>query len=304
MGQLTPIEGLSSAVLGDYHLSTEMPIVVRHRVLEQGEPIDPPLYHPYFELGIRLSGSGSFSVEGVSFDRKPYDVFLGGINQPHWGEVKRYPVEFVTIYFLPGVLVQGAAVREEAMSMLDRFSTRQPPERHFVRPTLALRKTITPLFLEMVEEQAQQQPGYLTRVQTNLLTILIEIQRWETERESKAPNSTVPMTSPSVGAKDWLPVIKAMQFIRDHASEKLYARDVAREAGVSQTRLKSAFAQTLRMPWITYQQHCRIHTALLLLKQTDRRVIDIAFEVGFSSMSHFYRTYRAITGQGPPRRGE
>ena len=48
-----------------------------------------------------------------------------------------------------------------------------------------------------------------------------------------------------------------------------------------------------------YLQRRRVERAMTLLRQTDRTVTDIAWDVGFASLGTFSRTFRAVVGCSP-----
>lgn len=48
-----------------------------------------------------------------------------------------------------------------------------------------------------------------------------------------------------------------------------------------------------------YLQRRRVERAMFLLRTSDRSVTDICFEVGFSSLGTFSRTFSAIVGESP-----
>src|SRR5690606_39479369 len=56
--------------------------------------------------------------------------------------------------------------------------------------------------------------------------------------------------------------------------------------------------QTCALP-ICYLQRRRIERAMALLRTTDASVTQICFEVGFSSLGTFSRTFRDIVGVSP-----
>src|SRR4051812_25965604 len=48
-----------------------------------------------------------------------------------------------------------------------------------------------------------------------------------------------------------------------------------------------------------YLQRRRVERAMFLLRETDRSVTDICFDVGFGSLGTFSRTFRDIVGESP-----
>lgn len=49
---------------------------------------------------------------------------------------------------------------------------------------------------------------------------------------------------------DWRVILKALQYLRDHYTEQIYARDLARATGVSESRLKVLFQEALGLSWV------------------------------------------------------
>jgi AraC-like DNA-binding protein len=48
-----------------------------------------------------------------------------------------------------------------------------------------------------------------------------------------------------------------------------------------------------------YLARLRIEKAKTLLLDRNRRISEIAYDVGFQSLTHFNRVFKAITGQSP-----
>jgi transcriptional regulator GlxA family with amidase domain len=48
-----------------------------------------------------------------------------------------------------------------------------------------------------------------------------------------------------------------------------------------------------------YLQRRRVERAMFLLRETDRSVTDVCFDVGFTSLGTFSRTFREIVGETP-----
>ena len=98
---------------------------------------------------------------------------------------------------------------------------------------------------------------------------------------------------------DWRPVHKTLAHLRDHYTEPIYAKDVARAAGISESRLKLLFQKALGISWVKYLQGYRIHRAAALLSESTYNVTEAALAVGFESLSHFNATFRSFMGVSP-----
>jgi len=96
-----------------------------------------------------------------------------------------------------------------------------------------------------------------------------------------------------------LPVIKAKQFIKDHQSEDISSRDVAKVVNVSSFYFCKLFKKGTGMTFTEYLSQVRITKAKNLLLNPHFRVSEIACQIGYQSLTHFNRTFHQIVGQSP-----
>lgn len=88
------------------------------------------------------------------------------------------------------------------------------------------------------------------------------------------------------------------------AMDRDYARPMdvpalARIAHVSPAHFARTFRATFGETPHRYLQRRRVERAMFLLRETDRSVTSIGFEVGFNSPGTFSRTFRDIVGRSP-----
>jgi AraC-like DNA-binding protein len=271
-------------------LSEKSPIWVRHGVVCEGPPTPHPERHPYCEFGIVLEGKGISLVESEQAWRLPGDLFLLGPGIPHWGQVKTFPLRYITVYFLPSVVIEMDPA-QDGLRILRRFASRQSLATRLVRPARSLFARLVPMFEDLAAEFDQHRFGREIRLRTLLMEMIVLLLRWE---ESKG--LTIGGQSHDV---DWRPVQKTLSHLRDHFTEPIYAKEVARASGVSESRLKVLFQEALGISWVKYLQGYRIHRAAALLSESTYNVTEAALAVGFDSLSHFNATFRSFMGVSP-----
>jgi AraC-like DNA-binding protein len=271
-------------------VSESSPICVRHGTIPEGPPRPHPEWHPYCEISIRLEGEGRMFVEKEHSYAKAGDVLMLGPGVPHWGVIEKYPLRFVTVYFLPWVPIEMGP-ETEGIRVLRRFTARQSLAERLLRPPRQLLIRLTAQFRDMVTESEGAQVGREIRLRTLLMEQLITILRWEQRQGRNIGGEDL--------AEDWRPLMKTLQFLRTHYSEPVYAREVARAAGLSESRLKQLFQQALGMSWVRFLQGYRIHRAAALLNESGYNVTEAALAVGFDSFAHFNKTFRAFMGVSP-----
>src|SRR5215204_5673979 len=82
-------------------------------------------------------------------------------------------------------------------------------------------------------------------------------------------------------------------------AEPLDVRAVAAVAHLSEAHFIRTFRATFGETPHRYLQRRRVERSMWLLRETDRSVTDICFDVGFTSLGTFSRTFREIVGQSP-----
>ena len=82
-------------------------------------------------------------------------------------------------------------------------------------------------------------------------------------------------------------------------AEPLDVRAVARVAHLSEAHFTRSFRAVFAETPHRYLQRRRVERSMFLLRETDRSVTDICFDVGFISLGTFSRTFRDIVGETP-----
>jgi AraC-like DNA-binding protein len=82
-------------------------------------------------------------------------------------------------------------------------------------------------------------------------------------------------------------------------AEPLDVRSVAAVAYVSEAHFSRTFRAVFGETPHRYLQRRRVERSMFLLRETDRSVTDISFDVGFNSLGTFSRTFREIVGETP-----
>ena len=94
-------------------------------------------------------------------------------------------------------------------------------------------------------------------------------------------------------------ILRARQFIETHYSEDFSLADVARQVGMCSFYFCKKFKQATGMNFTQYVSRVRIEKAKNLLLNPNYRIIEIAYEIGFQSLTHFNRTFKSVAGQSP-----
>lgn len=95
------------------------------------------------------------------------------------------------------------------------------------------------------------------------------------------------------------PVRLAKLFIQQHLNEAISLETVAHAVGVSSFHFCKVFKRATGMTFTDYLSRARVEKAKKLLMRPSNRITEVAYEVGFQSLSHFNRSFRRVASESP-----
>lgn len=155
-----------------------------------------------------------------------------------------------------------------------------PQEQHFIEQLLR----------SMHNEFKNEATGYLTYLKTALIQLLTFTNRHNdqlVESNTKYANSTHKTISEITG------------YINSNYTCKLSLSTISAQFFISPYYLSRTFKNVTGYSFIDYLNYVRIKEAQKLLRRTDLTIAEIAESVGYTSSTHFGRTFRKITGMSP-----
>jgi len=94
-------------------------------------------------------------------------------------------------------------------------------------------------------------------------------------------------------------ISRAKQYIHEHQANDLSLSEVARAVNTSTYYFCKLFKKATGLNFTNYLSRVRIEKAKNLLINPNLRISEIAYEVGFQSLTHFNRVFRKMVGQSP-----
>src|SRR6266568_2337552 len=92
---------------------------------------------------------------------------------------------------------------------------------------------------------------------------------------------------------------KARKFIHQHSDDELSLTKVAKFSNISANHLSEKFKEVAGINFVDYVARIRIGKACDLLRNSNLRISEIAFAVGFQSLSQFNRVFKKLTRKSP-----
>lgn len=132
-----------------------------------------------------------------------------------------------------------------------------------------------------------------------LIEMFVEIGRTVTMRKVRGDAEEGDEEAERRGGRYLEVVMKACDYINSHYQEKLKLEDVAAIVGFSKYHFTRVFKQYKNMTFYEYLNKKRVQCAEGLLYSTDMNITDVAMNSGFSSLSAFDRTFKALNQCAP-----
>lgn len=153
---------------------------------------------------------------------------------------------------------------------------------------------------EIIREYDGQQPFAGALVYASLIEMFAGIGR--TIRERSIEDTEMHDMRRSKHDRQWEyqeVAMKACNYINQHFQEKLTLEETAKIVGFSKYHFTRVFKKYMNMTFYEYLNKKRVKCAEGLLYNTEMSITDVAMNSGFSSMSSFDRTFKALNRCSP-----
>jgi AraC-like DNA-binding protein len=112
---------------------------------------------------------------------------------------------------------------------------------------------------------------------------------------TRLPDGRIDRLDHAEPARIW----KARCFIHEHLGEELSLARVADFVTISPNYLSEEFKRVTGSKFVDYIARTRVEKACELLIISNLRISEIAFGVGFQSLSQFNRSFKKLSGKSP-----
>ncbi|MBQ2544658.1 MAG: helix-turn-helix transcriptional regulator, partial [Clostridia bacterium] len=228
-------------------------------------------YHNGFEIGVCLEGEGIFLVKNKVYPFRKGCVTFISSSQPHIAQSpnefpsrwKYLTIDWEKLFGQKEIQVNRNVIWNEEMARL----------------------------VEIIYAEAERHDESSVAVITHLLNALIlKFLRCEGEAElDEAPAAKV--IDPKIYA--------SIKYILNHYGERLSVKDLAAESNYSVNYFRKLFTEQTGVTPLNYITNIRLRMAAILLRSSDRTIVDVAEACGFNSLSSFNRCFRDQYGTTP-----
>jgi len=247
-------------------------------------------FHPEYEIVLITSSTGKRFIGGNISNFKPGDLAFIGSNLPHL-----YRSD--TSYYKPDSM-------ERAISTVVHFTESSLGNDFLSLPEI---KKIKQLLIR--SQKGLEITGETNKVITDKLFKLINmsgcarylklLEILHIMSESKECHVISEEAITGINEKESDRMDKVLKFIMINLADDINLPDVAKIAKMSENSFSRFFKQRTRKTFTSYLNELRLNQAAKLLIESDKTILDICYECGFSNPSNFHRYFKRMYQTSP-----
>ena len=244
----------------------------------------PEHLHGFFEILYLATGERLFFINDRTFKMTAGDLIIINPNVIHNATSEGLSDgEGTLLYFQEEFLSPNYPLREELQPMFLNANI-------YLTLSRNAQAFIEEHFSKMLQEALSKKTGHQLALQSLLLHLLVFICRYVENYDTTTIEHPSPMHKK---------VSEIVRYINAHYMEELSLNYLANHFYISPSYLSKVFKKATNFTFIEYLNNVRIKEAKRLLMESSKKVVEIAEEVGFGSITHFGRVFKEITGKAP-----
>jgi AraC-like DNA-binding protein/mannose-6-phosphate isomerase-like protein (cupin superfamily) len=254
--------------------------------------------HQMVQINYVVSGKIGHTINRSQFTVNAGDIFVIPPTVPHGlVQMENHPFSIIELEFVPQFLWGSSEVMQHVESFFD-FAYIEPflVSEKDVRPRLNIpprdRPVIDEAFAEIFDEYAQRADGFLLAIKACLLRLLVRLGRLHAVQVSL-------MDTGNLFAIHRDAINRALRYIDTRYTQELTVDEIAQEAILSRSYFSYLFKQINGITCMEYVQEKRIQKACEQLVSNTLPIAQIALAVGFGTVTHFNRVFKACRGNSP-----
>lgn len=254
--------------------------------------------HEYMQINYISKGSGTHFINNNEFTITKGDIFVIPPYIPHRIiSNKDEKLQIVEFEFVPVFINEGFEESKNLESFFD-FAYIEPffVSESKLKPRLNLVGTeqmeVENLLDEVYMEYREKRQGYSLVAKSLLLKLLVIVgRRYSSELESSDQHPVFERYRDKI--------YESIEYINSNYMNEFKLDEIARKFYFSPSYFSYLFKCITGKTFVEYVNNLRISKAMELLVSTDKKIIEISFDIGFNNVTHLNRLFKRATGLTP-----
>jgi len=237
-------------------------------------PAAPKGTHDDFRVCFVLEGDAVWEINDRSYGLGPGDIILLNFSQQrHFTSFGEHGFKLCALCF-----------EREAFADLHHFAFFQDCVKN--QQNVIKNTKLSEILLEIYEEMKGNHPLRYELASAKMTEFFVKVER-------KLGYTFDPSTSMD------RQMLEILDYIDTHITSDIRLSQLASKAGLTESSFSRRFSKVNGISFKQYVIAKRISRAIMLLQTTDMKMVDIAAECGFDSISGFYDAFKRRTGTTP-----
>uniref|UniRef100_A0A7C5V4R7 AraC family transcriptional regulator n=1 Tax=Caldicellulosiruptor owensensis TaxID=55205 RepID=A0A7C5V4R7_9FIRM len=265
------------------HGSVVFPINVYDKIFVHENNTLLPHWHEEFEIIYLENGTASFRIDGKEYFLGPKQFLFVNCGSIHGGKAESNPEPYAIVFSFNMLFSEGPDICKSKylQSILERKA--------IVRNNFE-DGCVEELISRIITVWKEKPKGYELLVKGYLFVIFYQL--------FNKGYITVDSTDRELDLK--LEKIKsALDYINSNYSSELDIDLLAKLANLSKFYFCRLFKEITHLTPVDYINKFRVEKAIELIRNTNMSISEIAFEVGFNSVSYFIKVFKEYVGVTP-----
>lgn len=251
-----------------------------------------PNYHDYLEISYVLKGTGSCIIREKKYYVKEGDVLvINNIDLHTWLAGNKTSMYLVSIFFLPELLYKPGD-NDFNLDFLSVFFNRGK----YFTPRISnckITKKISKLILKIHLNVKKKDKYYKITSKTLLQEVIVYLLDYYKEHIS---------SSREIYDQNYKKIVKIRDIfvlLNNSFNQNITLEEAAKTANISPQYFCKVFKKVTGTTFKEYLVKLRVDKAKELLLKNNLSITDIAYQIGFESLSYFYRAFKKFTKMNP-----
>jgi transcriptional regulator, araC family len=248
--------------------------------------------HNFLELAYLVSGKASHILSGKEQIIKKGDYFIVDFKAVHsYKNISNEPLIVVNCLFLPKFLDSTLTGCKSFQQVVDHYLIKFSYHTLQDKPTQRIYHdndgTVLKLIRQMQKEHRTKSAGYNELLRCYLIEIIIMTMRTISRAKTIATDSDI--------------VRYILDYVDEHYMQPIKLCDMASQMDYSLTYLSKKFKDETGVSFKDYLQNLRIRNACRLISNSNKKIDEIAFLVGYTDVKFFTEVFKKRMGITPGR---
>jgi len=246
-----------------------------------------PHIHPEYNVVICLGGEIEFNRNGKRQNMKAGDVLVLNSGEMHQSRFGADKSSGETV----GLIIDKSQLREILLEM--QFPVWSAKTQHIEFLGKASDMKLVELTKELLYELQERRKGFGLLMQSLVVQILVYLLR-------NCLEPTIARTRSQLPAQllHW-ELTRAVEYMNTHGNCTFSLTELCSEIGCSSSRFVPLFKNSTGLTPHTFFNKILIERARGLLGSSEYSIKEVAYELGFRNLSHFYGVFHNLSGMTP-----